>query len=73
MLKSKDLFLEELTVRGVSPNTRAAYKSDLENFDKFSVDQSESGDNATTQTIRAYLDFFAAEGTIKQLKTVVLR
>ncbi len=62
MLKSKDLFLEDLTVRGVSPNTRAAYKSDLENFDKFSVDQSESGDNATTQTIRAYLVFLDEKG-----------
>ena len=34
MLNNKDLFLEDLTVRGATANTRAAYKSDLEDFDK---------------------------------------
>jgi len=57
LLNNKDQFLEDLTVRGASPNTRAAYKSDLEDFDKFSADQRDSGDCATTQTIRAYLVF----------------
>ena len=62
MLNNKDLFLEDLTVRGASPNTRAAYKSDLEDFDKFSADQRDSGDSATTQTIRTYLVFLGRKG-----------